>query len=416
MTLLNDFLLQIFLALLPFVMFNVYYRDKPRNYSRRFITITCMISLFLSMTFAFSVKSGIMFDVRYIIMYFGLIFGGLQTGFILLAEFLIYRIYLGGEGRIIAMIIISITFPLSVIFYLIYKATRRITLVTVIACITLSIVPFVCMYLYSERYMTDYLIYNILAILIQNLCIWLLVTLFNKSVSDKELYINYIEQEKFHTISHIAASLAHEVRNPLTTVKGFLQLIREQLPHDKKLTGYIDISMDEVQRTESILSEYLSISKPLIQHHGQVNLAEEIQIVINMMTHYANMNKVILESLVSNDPIYIKGNSSEIKQVLINFVKNAVEACEQAASGKVIIITRVESRVVVIRIKDYGIGMDKEQLKRLGSIYFTTKSKGTGLGLTFSYQVIRALGGNVIADSEPSIGTTFTISLPLYAK
>mgnify|MGYP000566121135 CR=1 FL=1 len=416
MTLLNDFLLQIFLALLPFVMFNVYYRDKPRNYSRRFITITCMISLFLSMTFAFSVKSGIMFDVRYIIMYFGLIFGGLQTGFILLAEFLIYRIYLGGEGRIIAMIIISITFPLSVIFYLIYKATRRITLVTVIACITLSIVPFVCMYLYSERYMTDYLIYNILAILIQNLCIWLLVTLFNKSVSDKELYINYIEQEKFHTISHIAASLAHEVRNPLTTVKGFLQLIREQLPHDKKLTGYIDISMDEVQRTESILSEYLSISKPLIQHHEQVNLAEEIQIVINMMTPYANMNKVILESLVSNDPIYIKGNSSEIKQVLINFVKNAVEACEQAASGKVIIITRVESRVVVIRIKDYGIGMDKEQLKRLGSIYFTTKSKGTGLGLTFSYQVIRALGGNVIADSEPSIGTTFTISLPLYAK
>jgi len=264
--------------------------------------------------------------------------------------------------------------------------------------------------------MTDYLIYNILAILIQNLCIWLLVTLFNKSVSDKELYINYIEQEKFHTISHIAASLAHEVRNPLTTVKGFLQLIREQLPHDKKLTGYIDISMDEVQRTESILSEYLSISKPLIQHHEQVNLAEEIQIVINMMTPYANMNKVILESLVSNDPIYIKGNSSEIKQVLINFVKNAVEACEQAASGKVIIITRVESRVVVIRIKDYGIGMDKEQLKRLGSIYFTTKSKGTGLGLTFSYQVIRALGGNVIADSEPSIGTTFTISLPLYAK
>src|SRR6478752_257519 len=113
MNVLRDMLLQLFFALIPFVIYNVYYRDRTRNYSRKFIVITCTISLFLSMTFSYSDDvSGVIFDVRYIIIYFGMIFGGLQVGLILLAEFIIYRFYLGGGMVWIAIASMLQMFPL----------------------------------------------------------------------------------------------------------------------------------------------------------------------------------------------------------------------------------------------------------------------------------------------------------------
>jgi two-component system, sporulation sensor kinase B len=102
-------------------LFNIYYRDKTKNYSKSFILITSSLSLILSMTFSLSILPGVIYDARYVMMFFGLVFGGLQTGIILLIEFVIYRFYLGGAGKWVAMISIAITFPVSIIFYKIYQ-------------------------------------------------------------------------------------------------------------------------------------------------------------------------------------------------------------------------------------------------------------------------------------------------------
>lgn len=410
----KDVLLQLLFALTPFVAYNIYYRNLEINYSRRFIVIICSFCLLLSMTFPSSVQSGLIFDVRYVIMFFGILFGGTATGLILLVEFVIYRIYIGGTGMLDSIIILIITFPLSLLLCSLYHKIRKQYLITFIAGVSFSIIPLIILYINKTDYIMAHLSFNILVMPVQNgLGIWLLITLFNKSVTDKELSLKFIQNEKVEAINQVAASLAHEVRNPLTTVLGFLKLIRANTFNREKTERFIDISIEEIHRTEQILSEYLSISKPLGTFQQKIDLAGQLKTVVEVMTPYANMNNVSLEAAYPATPIYIFGNPTELKQLLVNFIKNAIEASADQPKARVSMQFTQHLRRVQLLIQDNGIGMNEEQLSRLGSIYYSTKSTGTGLGLTFSYQAVRSMNGTIAVQSEPLSGTVFTISLPL---
>ncbi|QCT01850.1 integral membrane sensor signal transduction histidine kinase [Paenibacillus algicola] len=407
-------LLQLLFALMPFVMYNVYYRNLEINYSRAFIAITCCISLFLAMTFPSSAVQGIMFDIRYVIMFFGLVFGGITTGLILLAEFVAYRLYLGGIGAFNAMIIMCVTFPISVLLSAAYHRARRKQLVTLLAAVLFSFLPLIYLYFSHTDYLLTHLSFNMIVMPVQNFIgIWLIVTLFNKSVSDKELQLRYLQNEKVEAANHVAASLAHEVRNPLTTVLGFLKLIRSNAFSPDKTERFIDISIEEIHRTEQILSDYLSMSKPLSSHRQELDLITHLRSVVEVMTPYATMHKVSIQTDCPAEAVMVYGNSTEMKQLLMNFIKNAIEACMDVPHAQVLISFKSLGDRVQFEIRDNGVGMDGDQLSRLGSIYYSTKRTGTGLGLTFSYQAIRSMQGTVSVNSEPQNGTVFTISLPV---
>lgn len=286
---------------------------------------------------------------------------------------------------------------------------------TFLAGLSFSVIPICVLFVTERKYVVEHLTFNILAISVQNsLGIWLLISLFNKAVSDKQLFQKYLQNEKVETIAHVAASLAHEVRNPLTAVMGFLKLIRNDSISKEKTNYYIDICVEEMQRTEVILSEYLSIAKPSTPIYEQMDLVPQLNSVIDIMTPYANMNNVALEVHNQGQELYISANPNEIKQLLINFIKNAIEACSYISRGKVIIRMAPDSQLnAKITIHDNGVGMSNEQLERLGTIYFSTKNQGTGLGLTFSYQLIRSMNGAVNVRSTLGKGTEFIISLPL---
>ncbi|WP_134684930.1 ATP-binding protein [Brevibacillus migulae] len=417
MSLAKQMILQIFFTLIPMVVFSIYYRDKLRNYSKRFIFVTSSICLLLSMTFAASVVDGLIFDIRYVILFFGLVYGGLQTGILLMIEFALYRAYIGGQGAWVAMLIQAIVFSLSLYISKLYNASYRKNMVTFFASIVFSLIPLTLTYYFFPSYVMEHLTFHIIFIPVQtSLGIWLLMTLFSKSVADKEIYIRHVQNEKVKTMSHVAASLAHEVRNPLTAVKGFLKLIQEDKQDLVKLEQYIDICLDEVQRTESILSEYLSISKPLTQKHEPLDLSAQLISIRDVMSPFANMHNVLLQVQTPNIPVMIWANPDEIKQVLVNFVKNAIEACADVQHGAVLLKLVKKENEAVLVIKDNGVGMNAEQINRLGSIYFSTKSSGTGLGLTYSYQVIHAIGGTVSVYSKPQMGTVFTITFPGMAE
>jgi two-component system sporulation sensor kinase B len=412
--LIKEVLLQIFITLMPFIFFNVYYRDKTKNYSKNFIIITGALTLFLSMTFSLSVSPGFIYDARYVIMFFGLVFGGLQTGIILLIEFVIYRFYLGGAGKWIAMVNIAFTFPISILFYKIYERTNYFSRITILLVFGLvcSFTPRIVMHLYDPDFMSDNLGFNLILIpALHCFEIWLLIYLFNKAVSDKNFFINHVEDEKVRTIGHVAASLVHEVRNPLTTMKGFLTLINQSTLDRNKVERYIAICMDEINRTETILSEYLTISKPLTERKKEhADLSRLLEIAMDVMTPYANMNNVLVEVDKPANPIEIFTNPEEIKQVLVNFMKNSIEACFNIQDGKVSLRLKEDNNKIILEIEDNGIGMNEDQVRRLGTIYYSTKTSGTGLGLTFSYQVIRTLGGSISVQSELGLGTVFKIS------
>ncbi|UUZ83594.1 hypothetical protein LJK88_07070 [Paenibacillus sp. P26] len=144
----KDVILQLFFALTPFIFFNIYYRDKIRNYSRSFILISSSICLLLSMSFASSVVGGIIFDVRYVILFFALVYGGIETALILLAEFVIYRVYLGGQGLWAGLTIMAVSFAVSIIFLKAFKNSRRPPLATFVAGIVFSTIPLVITYFF----------------------------------------------------------------------------------------------------------------------------------------------------------------------------------------------------------------------------------------------------------------------------
>ncbi|WP_232284436.1 ATP-binding protein [Bacillus timonensis] len=217
--------------------------------------------------------------------------------------------------------------------------------------------------------------------------------------------------EKLNVISQLAASVAHEVRNPLTTVNGFLQLINRDDNITEKQRDYIDITLSELNRAQSIINDYLSLAKPNNSTTHLVNISEELSKTIELMTSYTNIQNIEVEASIENSLI-VNGNKDEIKQVLINIIKNAIEAMGNDGSIKIEAFSK--SQDIIVKITDNGPGMTKEQLSKIGTPFYSTKDKGTGMGLTICFQIIEQLKGTIDVESALGIGTTFIIKLPTY--
>lgn len=218
-----------------------------------------------------------------------------------------------------------------------------------------------------------------------------------------------IKAEKFNVVSELAASVAHEIRNPMTTVRGFMQLLlREELTLEQK--SFIDISIQELDHAQDVINQYLSLAKPQTEEYEVFSLTETMNESVDVMSTYAVMNSIQIHQKIENG-LNIKGMKLEVKQVLLNLLKNAIEAVKE--NGE---ITAAASRHpdgrMLITIQDNGIGMPPEQLKVIGRPYYSTKEKGTGLGLTVSYQIVKRMKGEIKVESKPGVGTTFRVFFP----
>nr|WP_309101225.1 HAMP domain-containing sensor histidine kinase [Fredinandcohnia onubensis] len=212
-----------------------------------------------------------------------------------------------------------------------------------------------------------------------------------------------------NVVSQLAASVAHEVRNPLTTVNGFLQLIIRDDNITDKQRNYIDITLSELNRAQSIINDYLSLAKPNNSNTQLVNISEELSKTVELMTSYTNIQSIEVETYIE-DSLYINGNKDEIKQVLINIIKNAIEAIGN--DGLLQIDAFAKDQDIFVKITDNGPGMTKEQLSKIGTPFYSTKDKGTGVGLTICFQIIEQLKGSIDVESTVGKGTSFLIKLP----
>ncbi|WP_110112254.1 ATP-binding protein [Bacillus sp. CGMCC 1.16541] len=218
--------------------------------------------------------------------------------------------------------------------------------------------------------------------------------------------------EKMNAIGQLAASVAHEIRNPMTVVKGFLQLFygKDHLTPSEK--GYIQLMIDEMHRAELIINDYLSLARPDMAQPEVLNCKECVTSLVDLLSSYALLNNNIMIDLQVKRTVYIKGNKNEFNQVLLNIMKNGIESMKDGGVLKVWMEIREET--VDIHISDTGVGMSKNEVSRLGSPFYSLKEKGTGIGLMVSYQIIESMKGAVSVVSEKGVGTTFTISLPIY--
>jgi two-component system, sporulation sensor kinase C len=220
-----------------------------------------------------------------------------------------------------------------------------------------------------------------------------------------------IHSEKMGVIAQMSAAIAHEVRNPLTSISGFVQLLKE----NKHLSDeYIEVIYSEIDRINLVLSEMLLLAKPEVVSFKRIDLTQTLSNLFALISSEANMKSIQLTLQPSPHPIWVYGEENRLKQVFINIIKNAIEAME--TGGRIKVYLDEQNDFVSIFVKDNGPGIPKEILGMIGQPFYTSKEKGTGLGLTICFKIIENHKGKIHISSEAGQGTTFEVILPVYQK
>lgn len=216
--------------------------------------------------------------------------------------------------------------------------------------------------------------------------------------------------EKLNVVGELAAGIAHEIRNPLTSIKGFTQLLENRYASGK---DYVDIMISEIDRINTIVGELLLLAKPNSYDFKKVDLGKLIYEVETLMRAQANLHGILIihNSQLRNHDVFLLGVESKIKQVFINIIKNAIEATE--IGGQIIISTELKGSSVVISFMDNGAGIPQNIIENIGKPFFTTKENGTGLGLMVSNNIIESHKGKLTISSKVGVGTTIQVSLPI---
>ena len=220
--------------------------------------------------------------------------------------------------------------------------------------------------------------------------------------------IKELEQEKQIRMSLF--KITHEIKNPLAVCKGYLDMFDVNNPeHSKK---YIPIMKDEIDKTLVLLKDFLSFTKIKIEPEIlDINYLLE-EMVDNIMPLFKEKN-IILNKKIMNDEVYINGDYNRLSQVFINILKNSVEALERKDNPRITIASILKNKIIEIIISDNGSGIDKEALVNIATPFFTTKKDGTGLGVSMSFEIIKAHKGTVEYVSTKNLGTKVIINLPI---
>lgn len=217
------------------------------------------------------------------------------------------------------------------------------------------------------------------------------------------------QQDKLAAVGQLAAGVAHEIKNPLTSMKGYTEYLQLD-EQDPNRLEYLDIIMDEIDRVNQIVEEFLVLAKPQSVQLETKNIIPIIQNVLLLMEFDARKKNITFYFESDHDLILVRCDENRLKQVFLNFVKNGMEAMPKG--GNIKVITELREGEVQISVEDTGVGISPERLKKLGEPFYTTKKKGNGLGLMVSFKIIEGHKGRVIVESEVDKGTTFNIVLP----
>ena len=219
-----------------------------------------------------------------------------------------------------------------------------------------------------------------------------------------------IETEKLKAIGEIAASVAHEVRNPMTSISGFVQMMNSDPANPYR--AYTEIMYSEINRIDLIVSEFLVLSKPNLKKSTEFYIEKSLRDIVSIFeTEFINRSIFFDVQIPKNNAI-IRGNEDGMKQVFMNVLKNSYEALEK--NGMITVVVTFQDEVVSIFIRDNGPGMDPETINNLFEPFYTTKTEGTGLGMLITKKIIVDQGGTITVKSKKNHGTETTITLPLY--
>ena len=214
--------------------------------------------------------------------------------------------------------------------------------------------------------------------------------------------------EKLSVAGELAASVAHEIRNPLTSIRGFIQLMKSDATASDK--AFHHIVLDEIDRINDIVSELLLLAKPQELAYEKARVESIMSSVFGLLESQSNLYGVETKLEVLGALPEIDCEPNQLKQLFINIIKNSIEADSKKVN---ITMKNTKDGFIQIRVKDDGCGIEKDRIKRLGEPFYSAKEKGTGLGLTVSYRIVQAHKGKIRYSSEVNEGTEVEMLLPV---
>lgn len=301
----------------------------------------------------------------------------------------------------------------SIIFFLLlylaykkYSKSNMSSKFLINSSIVLMLIYFVANLIisYNDIVMLD----EIISLIMHSLIIYAINYGINESKNIISLHMNLKEFEKEKNIKLNLFKITHEIKNPLTVVNGYLSMF--DVTDIEKSKRYISILKNEVNRTLNLLSDFMEFTKIKVVKK-ECNFNDLISDVKEVLIPFFVKKNVNYSFCVQNN-IIVNMDYNRIKQVIINVIKNAVEACRES-NGMVTTTAFTEEDYLIIVVKDNGIGMDKFVLDNILVPFYTTKDNGTGLGVSLSKEILEAHGGTINYDSVKEKYTTCKITIPL---
>ncbi|WP_263703889.1 sporulation sensor histidine kinase KinB, partial [Bacillus thuringiensis] len=418
MELIRDLMIQIAIIILPLFLYEAIrlnrYQEMPPKPNRYFIMFLSSITLVLSMTYSICFGDVCGYNFHPIPIVSGFLYGGI-VGLIPAVIFVAYEWTLKGINF---LPVIEVIFLLIVPLFLskkwsLFSREKKLILAFMISSlyVLVSLVIGMINVLletgftpYVSHLYSGYIFASLIMVMTMVFQVYLTEYLNENAILRTEMQ----KSEKLNIVSELAASVAHEVRNPLTVVRGFIQLLEST--EDVKNKDYMRLVLAELDRAEQIISDYLNLARPQIEKKEHICLSAQLIEMTTLMSSFAAMQGVYLQVEIS-ESLYTIGDKTKLKQAIMNVVKNGIEAI-QGNKGYLKVTAMQKDETIVIRVKDSGVGMTKEQLARLGQPYYSLKEKGTGLGLMVTFSILQAHNGTLEYKSESGKGTEAIIILP----
>ena len=406
---LSDVILNVILSLFPFFVYFIYIcysslKDSVR-YNKLILNICLISSLYLLFNYGGSSNLVLLFvNIPFII---ALMKKEIFVSFILSILIVYLTVNIFGVN-ILIQIFKFFSFYLVYLLYLKNKIKNEYKFIELMAMLEAFFISFefilkynsTCLLNIFEMFLVVYIFYLIpFSILYLFKCIEMITSLYKSS----------IEMERDKQLKNSLFKITHEVKNPIAVCKGYLDMLDTNDTY--KVKKYIPIIKDEINRSLNILTDFMEFSK--------IKLNKDILDINMLVSEVSDEMRIICDNRIklnyaeTDDEVYVNGDYYRLKQVLINMIKNSIESISK--EGIIDIRSYNKNNNYYLEIKDNGIGMDKETLSRISELFFTTKVRGSGLGVSLSQEIIKAHNGNIKYESTLNKGTKVIIKLPIYS-
>ena len=408
MNIFDIIILDVILLLFPILVYLIYLSTNKNitNKSKEiYLALTLITSFFL--VYNSSIDNSKLINV--LVLSSIVVFSYLEDRYILANIFsiVLVSIYSLSFNNILFILIGHVA---TTILYMLNKYKKINNILFVELCILMnSIVFYLWIYIYNKEF------YNLEKILLIIVCYFFILNIIclmyetGKKILKSHMTYKELQQEKQIRLSLF--KITHEIKNPIAVCKGYLDMINVR--DTKQVERYIPIIKSEIERLLSLLQDFLLINKNNLDL-DIMDFNMLIEDTLDKLKPLLNDNNIELNLNIIDDEIFINGDYNKLSQVIINIIKNSIEAIPEEKKGKINIFAKIKDNKYYLTVEDNGIGMNKDVLSKMKNPFFTTKKRGSGLGVSLIYEIIEAHKGKIEYLSEYGLGTKVIIQLPLY--